>query len=106
MPELEDYSDEFINGNTIEYFFEYTDEEDDKREFTEGDIVHFELYGTSKGYYNFIKILIEQSVDTGNPFSTTPAPLRGNCVNLTTPDNYAFGYFRLSQVVKATYTFQ
>ena len=75
-------------------------------EFKVGDIVHFELYGISEQYFNYIKILIDQSVSSGDPFSTTPAPLRGNCINLTTPDNYAFGYFRLSQVVKASYTFQ
>lgn len=108
LPELEDYSDEFVNGNSIEYFFEYQEEDGEEEkgnEFESGDIVHFELYGTSEQYSNYIQILIEQS-EGGGPFSTIPAPLRGNCINPTNPENYAFGYFRMSQVVKEIYTFQ
>ena len=106
LPVLEDSNDEFVNGNSIEYFFEYLDEDGEEGyEFVPGDTVYFELYGTSKQYNNYIQILIEQA-EGGNLFSTTPAPLRGNCINLTNSDNYAFGYFRLSQFVKETYTFQ
>ncbi len=107
LPLLENLTDEFVNGNEIEYFYEkLEDEETGDEEFVPGDIVYFELYGISKQYFDYIKILIEQTVESGDPFGTIPAPLRGNCINLTNPDNYAFGYFRLSQVVKETYTFQ
>lgn len=108
LPDIDDYSDEFVNGNSIEFFFEYLDEDGEEEkgnEFEPGDIVHIELYGTSEQYSNYIQILIEQS-EGGGPFSTIPAPLRGNCINPTNPENYAFGYFRLSQVVKEVYTFQ
>ncbi len=38
-------------------------------------------------------------------FDTTPVAVKGNCLNETNSDNYAFGYFRLTEVVKASYTF-
>ena len=41
----------------------------------------------------------------GGPLSTTPAPIKGNCSNITTPENYAFGYFRLSQMVQTSFMY-
>ena len=73
--------------------------------FRPGDVVDISFFGISEAYSDYIGILIEQSEGAGL-FSTTPVPLRGNCINTTTPDNYAFGYFRLTQVVKTSYTFQ
>ena len=64
-----------------------------------------EFYGISEQYSNFIRILIEQSGGTGL-FSSTPVPLKGNCINVSNPDNYAYGYFRLTEMVKKSYTFQ
>lgn len=97
LPELFDYSDEFTNGNRIELFYE--------DEFIVGDTIEISLYGISKQYYNFIKLLIEQSYD-GGPFATIPTQLKGNCINVSNAENYAFGYFRLTQVSKETYTFE
>jgi hypothetical protein len=97
LPVLFDISDEFTDGNQIEIFYENND-------FVAGDIVDINLYGVSKQFYNYIKLLIEQSSE-GGPFTTIPAQLKGNCINTTTPENVAFGYFRLTQVSKETYTF-
>lgn len=97
LPVLYDISDEFTDGNEMRVFYE--------DEFVPGDIVDINLNGISKQYYNYIRLLIEQSSD-GGPFSTIPAQLKGNCINVTTPDNYAFGYFRLTQVSKAIYMFE
>ncbi|GAA3612465.1 DUF4249 domain-containing protein [Flavivirga amylovorans] len=107
LPILEDGDDEFSNGKEIPWWFEKEEDEDtDEIEaFRPGDIVDISFFGISEAYSNYIGILIEQSEGTGL-FSTTPVPLRGNCINTTTPDNYAFGYFRLTQVVKTSYTFQ
>ncbi|MDD7887269.1 DUF4249 domain-containing protein [Flavivirga sp. 57AJ16] len=107
LPALEDGDDEFVNGNEITWWFE-KEEDDDTDEieaFRAGDVVDISFFGISKAYSNYIGILIEQSEGAGL-FSSTPVPLRGNCINTTTPDNYAFGYFRLTQVVKTSYTFQ
>ncbi|AUP77711.1 DUF4249 domain-containing protein [Flavivirga eckloniae] len=107
LPILEDGDDEFSNGKRIPWWFEKEeDDETDKKEaFQPGDILDISFFGISEGFSNYIGIVIEQSEGVGL-FSTTPVPVRGNCVNTVNPDNYAFGYFRLTQVVKTTYTFQ
>ena len=107
LPYLEDADDEFVNGNEISWYFEKEEDEstDKKEAFVPGDIIDIEFYGISEQYYNFIRILIEQSGGTGL-FSSTPVPLKGNCINESNPDNYAYGYFRLTEMVKKSYTFQ
>ena len=107
LPELEDGDDEFVNGNEITWWFEKQEDEDTDKieEYKPGDIVDISFFGISEAYFNYIRILIEQSEGAGL-FSSTPVPLRGNCVNITTPGNYAYGYFRVTQVVKTSYTFQ
>ena len=69
-----------------------------------GDIVDIEMIGISRDYYDYIKIIAEQLGGVGI-FETTPVAVRGNCVNETDPDRYAFGYFRVTEVDKASYTF-
>ncbi|MBI9058481.1 MAG: DUF4249 domain-containing protein [Labilibaculum sp.] len=104
LPELFDVDDEFVDGNEMKFFIEKLDDEDTgEEEFETGDVVHINLYGISEAYYNYIRILIEQT-ETGDIFSTIPVAIKGNCINEANPDNYAFGYFRLTQVDKVTYT--
>ena len=102
--ELESISDEFINGNEVFIIYEKDDEDDDLEPFLPGDEVQVELLGISQRYYNFVELLIEQYYGGGDPFSSTPAEIRGNCSNLTNEANYAFGYFRLSELDVITYT--
>ncbi|MEY8870717.1 DUF4249 domain-containing protein [Meridianimaribacter flavus] len=107
FPYLEDVSDEFTDGNEIHDFLEKDDDEDsEETPFEAGDVVNISLYGISEQYYNFIRLLIEQHGSQGDPFSSTAALIRGNCINPTNPDNYAFGYFRVTEVDTATYTFE
>ncbi|RYH76224.1 DUF4249 domain-containing protein [Flavobacteriaceae bacterium 144Ye] len=107
FPYLEDVSDEFTDGNEIHDFLEKDDDEDsEETPFEAGDMVNISLYGISEQYYNFIRLLIEQHGSQGDPFSSTAALIRGNCINPTNPDNYAFGYFRVTEVDTATYTFE
>lgn len=106
LPDLEDFSDEFVDGNQITQFYEILEDEDiNQVEFEPGDIVDLRFYGISKQYFNFIQLLISQN-EAGGPFGTTPAALRGNCTNPTNPNNYAYGYFRVTEVVVESYTFQ
>lgn len=107
LPELIDIDDEFVDGNEVEISYE-KDEDDktDKREaFASGDVVDIEFIGISNSYYNYIRILIEQSLGL-DIFSPTPVALKGNCINTTNPENYAFGYFRVTQVITTSYTFE
>lgn len=105
LPFLYDTSDEFTDGNQMKVFYEkFETNNNNQEEFQPGDVVKIDLYGISEQFYNYIRLLIEQSTE-GGPFSTIPAQIKGNCLNITNEDNYAFGYFRLTQVSKITYTF-
>lgn len=105
LSEFEDFDDEFVNGNEISWYYEKEEDSESKtEEFVPGDVVNIDLYGISEGYYNYIRILIEQSEGVGL-FSATPVALKGNCINLDNTNNYANGYFRLTQVSRRTYTF-
>ena len=100
VPTLEVYDDEFTDGNQI---FGYYTEED----LEAGDAVTIRNYGISERFYEFMFILLQQSSDEGGgPFETQPATVRGNCINETNPDNFPFGYFRLSEVDELIYTVQ
>ncbi|MET1259315.1 DUF4249 family protein [Flagellimonas sp. DF-77] len=103
LPDIEVAEDEFVNGNEIDWWYEIEDE-DDVPPFEAGDIVDIEMIGISRDYYDYIKIIAEQLGGVGI-FETTPVAVRGNCVNETDPDRYAFGYFRVTEVDKASYTF-
>jgi len=107
LPELLAIPDEFTDGNRMMVFFEKLEDEDiGQEEFEVGDIANIEFYGISKQYFNYVDLLVEQYENADNPFGTVPASLKGNCINISNPDNFAFGYFRLVQVVKTSYTFQ
>lgn len=89
---LQIYEDEFTNGNQTFAFFS---DEDAKP----GNLVGFEIQGISRGFYEYLFILRSQSgSSSGGPFQTQPSIVRGNIVNSTNPENFAFGYFRLSAV--------
>jgi len=106
IPELYDISDKFTDGNLMNIFYEREEDEDiNQTEFEPGDMVDIYLYGISEQYYNYMQLLISQ-YDTGGPFSATPVLLKGNCINPNHPDKYAYGYFRVTEVVKDSYTFQ
>ncbi|SHH77971.1 DUF4249 family protein [Winogradskyella jejuensis] len=100
IPTLEVYEDRFTDGNQIFGF--YTEEE-----LEPGDVVTIRNYGITERFYNFMFILLQQgSEESGGPFETQPATVRGNCVNQTNADNFPFGYFRLSEVDEVIYTIQ
>lgn len=71
-----------------------------------GDVVNLKLYGISKRYYNYMNKILLASGNDDRPFPTTPAAVRGNIVNQTNNENFAYGYFRLSEVDVKEYTIQ
>lgn len=93
------YDDEFTDGNTT---FAYFSDEDLKA----GDIVRFEIQGISRRFYEYMFILRSQAGTGGGPFQTQPTIVRGNVINVTNPDNFAFGYFRLSETNTFNYTIE
>ncbi len=93
-------SDEFFDGNRI--FALYTADD-----LQPGDQVLFEIDGVDRNYYDFQFVLLQQgSDDGGGPFETQPATVRGNVINVTNPDNFPLGYFRVSERDTLTYTVQ
>ncbi|WP_373058653.1 DUF4249 family protein [Zunongwangia sp. H14] len=94
---FEIYEDEFTDGNQI---FGYYSNED----IEPGDEIYIELAGISRSYYQYLFLLRSQiGTNAGGPFETKPATVKGNVVNQTNKENYALGYFRLSQVVETSY---
>lgn len=105
LPTREIMSDEFTNGNEMSLLYE-EDEADLEDEILPGDMVDINLFGISETYYDFLYRLIEQANSAGNPFATVPTRLKGNFTNLANPENYAFGYFRVTEYVNEIYTFE
>lgn len=100
IPTLEVYEDRFTDGNQIFGF--YTEED-----LEVNDIVTIRNYGVSEQFYDYMFILLQQgSENEDGPFETQPATVRGNCINTTNPENFPFGYFRLSEVDEVIYTVQ
>lgn len=97
IPVLEVYDDEFTDGNQI---FAFYSEED----LEAGNLVTINNYGISQQFYQFMDLLLQQTSDGGGgPFQTQPATVRGNCINITNPENFPLGYFRVSQAYQFTY---
>jgi len=94
------YEDKFTDGNqTFAYF--------SNENLTSGEEVGFEIQGISKRFYEYLFILRSQAgSNNGGPFQTQPTTVRGNIINTTNPDNFAFGYFRLSETDFLDYTIQ
>lgn len=92
--------DRFFQGNTI---FSLSNNED----LATGDQIQITHYGISRTYYNYMNILLSIAGNTGgSPFQSPPATVRGNIINNTNFDNYALGYFRLSETDSGSYTVQ
>lgn len=106
LPTLETGDDEFINGNEVDWWYEIDDDEDEEiQPLLPGDVVNISMHGISRSYFNYIDIVIDQMGGVGI-FEATPVDVKGNCINTTNPDNYAHGYFRVTQTNKVTYTVQ
>lgn len=103
-PYLRDLSDDLQNGNEISVVYEKFDDDNEDEEFQPDDVVDINLYNVSERYYKYMQLLNSQS-GSGNPFAPTPVELRGNCINETNPENYPYGFFRVTETYKETYTF-
>ncbi|AWG21710.1 hypothetical protein FFWV33_09245 [Flavobacterium faecale] len=90
--------DTFFQGNK---FFSLSQNDDLKI----GDEVSVTHYGISKTYYNYMSILISiAGGSSGGPFQAPPATVRGNIINTTNKDNYALGYFALTEIDSRVFT--
>lgn len=99
FPEYQLDDDEFFQGNLIPLYYSNEDLFSD-------EVMNIKLYGVSKKYYEYFNKLISASGNDGRPFQSTPAAVRGNIINQTDFNNFAFGYFRLSEVDIVDYIIQ
>ncbi len=107
LPELFYIKDEFVDGNEVTFYYEKIEDEDDNiEEFKPGDTVDIVLLGISEDYHNYLRLLVEQFESAGDAFSATPVALIGNCINVDNPENIPYGYFRVSEKVESSFTFE
>lgn len=100
IPVQEVFDDKFTDGNlAFVYYLENA--------LKAGDKIAIKNYGITEQHFEFMSLLLSQNTnDDGSPFQAQPATVRGNCVNITNPDNFPFGYFRVSQANYLLYTVQ
>lgn len=97
---LEVSEDRFYQGESFTFSYFYED-------MLPGQDLTIKILGIDERYFNYAGLLIEQSEqEGGNPFQTVPALLRGNIINITNPDNYALGYFNLSEANRYNFTIE
>ncbi|MDO4728112.1 MAG: DUF4249 domain-containing protein [Bacteroidota bacterium] len=96
LPKNNVMNDEYFDGNPMKgvYFME-------KEEVSEP--LSIELIGISSRCYDYMYKLFEVMNAGSGPFQTNVSTIRGNITNQTDADNYALGYFRLSEVSKVDY---
>ena len=97
FPQYSVENNEKNQGSLTPVFYSHEDLES-------GDELNLKLYGISKRYYNYMNKILLASGNDDRPFPTTPAAVRGNIVNQTNSANFAYGYFRLSEVDVRNYT--
>ncbi len=98
-PVIDASDDVFFDGNQIFAFFS---SEDLKPE----DELTIKIMGSSKQFYEYIFLLLQQTEPDDGPFQVQPATVRGNCINETNPDNFPLGFFRVSQVYELVYSIE
>lgn len=89
FPEYYTLPDEFTQGNIMNALYS-------NENLRAGTIVKISLFGTSRTFYNYMSIILNNS-NGNSPFPTPPVKIRGNITNTSDSKNYALGYFRLSE---------
>lgn len=104
--------DEFYPGQTFQFSYFYGDGLDS------GQIINVSLLGVDQSFYNYMNQLIVQAGGDQGPFQTPSATVRGNLINITNinnidsfgnvenSDNFALGYFSVSQTYTASLTME
>ncbi|WP_431121642.1 DUF4249 family protein [Flagellimonas flava] len=85
--------DEFFQDEqlTFSYFYE---------KLKPGKMISVSLFGVDQDFANYAEQLLDQSgedMGSGGSFVVPPSALRGNIINQTNPENFAFGYFALGE---------
>jgi len=97
FPDYKAKDDGKSQGNLMQEYFS-------DKDLKAGDMINIRLYGISKRYYDYFRKLLAASGAESGPFQTPPGSVRGNIINQTHFANFAYGYFRLSEVDVKDYT--
>lgn len=100
IPSFSAFDDQNIQGNqAYDVYFD--------PDLKAGDQLKISLSGVSQRYFNYMqKIISISGGQSGGPFSTPPATVRGNVINKTNENNFPLGYFNLSETDLVDYTVQ
>ena len=91
IPEYDIFNDSSTQGN--ENFGIYINED-----IKAGDNLDITLFGISKRYFEYMrKLTAIAGGSSGGPFATPSASVRGNIINQTNSENFALGYFNVSE---------
>lgn len=97
FPEYQILDDQFADGNKMSWLYSH-------KKLAQGKILNFTQFGVSENYNNYMRLLIGVSSGAGNgPFQVIPTKVRGNIINQSNANNYALGFFRLSEMHKLQY---
>lgn len=97
-------SDEFFQGQQFAFSFFYDSE------LEAGDLVNISILGADEPFFDYMNSILEQSQQGANgPFQTPAATIRGNIImaqdidnNINRPNEFALGYFAISQEFKTS----
>ena len=102
--------DKFFNGQQFSFSFF------PERTLNPGDEVTVRILGADREFFNYIDLLVEQTMDNGGVFETPVATARGNIFDVTDLDNidlfdnvqqpnvFPLGYFAVVQEYSQTIT--
>ena len=97
FPDYKVKDDGNTQGNLMQEYFS-------DKNLKAGDRIDIRLYGISRRYYDYFKKILAASGAGSGPFQTLPGSVSGNIINQTHFANFAYGYFRLSEVAVKEYT--
>ena len=89
---LQPARDLYINGNSFSfsYFIEKTEIPNSKK-------LKVKMEGIDYNYFKYmIQVVIQTNTQNG-PFSTPPAPIKGNILNIKDSNSVVFGYFKVCE---------
>ncbi len=104
--------DQFIDGQQFEFSYFY------QKDLQAGDEVEISIMGADLQFFNYMDLLVEQTLNDGGVFETPAATVRGNVFDVTGLDNtllfdnvnrpeaFPLGYFAVVQEFSQSLTIQ
>lgn len=100
--------DQFIDGQEFEFSYFY------QKDLEAGEQVEISILGADQQFFNYMDLLVEQTLNDGGVFETPAATVRGNVFDVTgldnnllfdnvnRPEDFPLGYFAVVEEFKQT----